>query len=333
MIKLLFKFVLAVMALGVVIILVVYFLPSVNLTNSKQIINEPFFTKVMIDTHDLADINLNPYCIKDLIDSEEGEINYKACLEKHKEKDVKFKILNNFDGPTENISTEISIEENTWYIDLADFVGNRSTGEGMYYYEVTINGGGSGAFSSIKTIALKDDMLTWISNIEGGDRCNDGNIDYINFNKEKASISYVKAATPFRLLNYKDKTDWRQMSLIRALTGETDSDLTLEEFGESQGATGFYDDLVRHKDIDDCAMCCVGHTVNEFNVISEEVAPVGVTIYKVHVTERFREGCFFDWLAEEDFKQYKSYSENDELIYLDQQDWAKALKRFSRKCS
>jgi hypothetical protein len=31
--------------------------------------------------------------------------------------------------------------------------------------------------------------------------------------------------------------------------------------------------------------------------------------------------------------KYESYSENEELIYLDQQDWAKALKKFSRKCS
>lgn len=333
MIKLLFKFVISMIALAVVIILVLYFLPSANLAKPKQIINEPFFTKLMIDTHDLADINLNPYCIKDLIDSEEGEINYKACLEKHKDKDVKFKILSNFDGPTENISTEISIEESTWYIDLADFFGNRSTGEGVYFYEVTINGGGSGAFSSIKIISLKDDMLTWISNIEGGDRCNDGNIDYINFSNEKASISYVKAATPFRLLNYKDNTSWREMRLFHALTGEKGADSTLEEFGESQGASSFYDGLVPLKDVDDCAMCCVGHTVNEFNVLSEEVIPAGVTIYKVHVTEGFREGCFFDWLAEEDFMKYESYSENEELIYLDQQDWAKALKKFSSKCS
>ena len=333
MIKLLLKSALSAIALALIIIAALYFFPSPPNINSKQIVTEPFFTKEMVDTKKLIDINLNPYCINELLESEEGEIDYKSCLEKYEEKEFLSYVLNNFDGPTENISTSISIEGITFYFALADFSGDLVTREGTYLYEVSWNGGGSGTFSSIKGFMLRNDMLTLTLDIAGGDRCNDGNLDHISVDREAGSVKYAQSATPFRLLNYKDNTSWREMRLIRALTGETGSDLTLEDFGESQGASSFYDDLAPLKDIDDCAMCCVGHTVNEFNVISEEIIPVGVTIYKAQMAEGFREGCFFDWLAEENFKQYESYSENEELIYLDQQDWAKALKKFSRKCS
>lgn len=336
MIKLLFKFVLAVMALGVVIILVVYFLPSATLTNSKQIFTEPFFTKEMVDTKKLVDLNLNPYCIYDLLESEDGEINYKSCLEKHKDKNFISNVLRNFDGPTENISTSVSIEDTTFYFSLADFFGDPLTGEGLYLYESSWNGGGSGTFSSIKGVELRNNMLTLVSNIAGGDRCNDGDIDYISVDRQTGSVNYAKSATPFRLLNYKDGTDWRRMSLAHSLSSEYDeenSESTLEDFAKSQGAPGLYDNLSPYDDIDNCAMCCIGHTINKFDVLSEEIEPVGITLYKSNLTEVFREGCFYDWIAEENFKQYESYSENDELIYLDQQDWARALKSFSSKCT
>lgn len=79
------------------------------------------------------------------------------------------------------------------------YVGKISeNNEGLYVFEINWSGGGSGSFSELIALALKNDtILTLQKEIEGGDRCNGGIVEakiqdnLITFKKQATSLLFT----------------------------------------------------------------------------------------------------------------------------------------------
>lgn len=130
------------------------------------------------------------------------------------------------------------------------FLDRTDLGKGGIFYllEVGSNTGGTGIFSShwvLKQISERPLFWPWL-NVPGGDRCNDGQLRGLELSAAK--LVYTHAATPFRLLNSTDQTDWRWKAL-RAL-GSPD-DVSSSTFLNWRP----YDDVAN------CAICCAGEVV------------------------------------------------------------------------
>lgn len=300
---------------------------------------EPFFIKKMVDTNSeiYKKLNLNPFCIRDVLKSDERKINYAECLAQYQDTKYKERSLVNFDGETSNVSTQIIFDGEDWFIDFADFYGEFDSHNGLYYYEIVVNYGGTGNFSSIHVFGLRDNELEHLSTIPAGDRCNDGRAEYISTDTQH--ITYSTAATPFRLLNYKDDTDWRHVYLLNAFSRQGEEKKSLKELAQSANLylPELFNGLEPYKDLDNCAICCVGNVIKSFNTNSNITLPVGITIDKHYITNKPNHnnysGCIYVWLTHENFKQYKSYRENNKFIYLDYLDWEQARKKFTQACS
>ena len=101
------------------------------------------------------------------------------------------------------------------------YVGSNADGDIL---ETFWNGGGSGTFTNIMAVTVKDGVLTVNKRYAGGDRCNGGVAD-VGFTPDD-TLYYKQHMTPYDMIT----------------VGRTEYSETIEPY----------------EDIDDCAACCYG---------------------------------------------------------------------------
>lgn len=185
--------------------------------------------------------------------------------------------------------------------------------------ELMFNTGGSGHFGLLAMVekdANGEAYPVWWQ--WAGDRCNDGYPSFIGLQQEQ--LFYSVAATPFRLLNPLDETDWRMQSLLKELGGEADDMAELPTLGGWKP----YDDLAN------CAACCAGERVYAVGLNDGFSRTVGVKLD----TEAFlqqqqgeHQVCINEWLSNSEFAELQK----DELVSIER--WLPALKSISEACS
>lgn len=181
--------------------------------------------------------------------------------------------------------------------------------------ELIFNTGGSGHFGLLAMVE-KDTKgnaypVWWQW---AGDRCNDGYPSFIGIEEEQ--LFYSVAATPFRLLNPLDETDWRMQSLLQELGDDS---------GELPTLAGWrpYDDLAN------CAACCAGERVYAVGLNDGFSRTVGVKLD----TEQFlnqqqgeHQACINQWLGSSDFAQLQ----RDDVVDIER--WLPALEQIHNAC-
>ena len=295
-----------------------------------------FFQGAIKDTQKYNHLNI--YCIKDAI--QEGEINYAQCVEDNKAKEITQQVMPNLDS-SKNIGSYMKEEDETWFAHLADYFPKGKKNSGIYIYETAVNNGGAGYFSSIRMFELHDNnMLEYFGIIPGGDRCNDGGLEYISSDAE--GMIYASSATDFRLLNYKYITDWRRVSLAHILATMGQEDLSLSDYAKSINLPSFFQDIEPYKDIYNGAIGCVGNIVRFFDFYKEQQTALGIIISKDFLKDReyiaseTGQACLDKWKIQHRFSKYKSYKEYKDSIYIDSKDWDNALvsfQNYSLECS
>lgn len=184
------------------------------------------------------------------------------------------------------------------------------------------NTGGTGNFSQIVALPRSDG---W-SVTKAGDRCNDGNQTALTFGD---SFTYVRSATPFRLLNFESDVDWRSLYVARLLS--KDSNENIEDFLKRMDIPRPFRDYFPYDDIENSATSCVGYVVvSEF---------ANKTDYGLLVTKEFKEitwaeddseldTCIADFFTQL-ISKYGVPSFHDGYLYLSGEDLKLALKKIS----
>ena len=188
---------------------------------------------------------------------------------------------------------------------------------GIALLEVGIDGGGSGLFSSI--VLLKKDQTS--SNVyevlidtPSGDRCNDGN----KWVSEASSdgFTFKSAATPFRLLNPDDATDWRNWYLAKAL---------MDEAGEDLDRPSVFNEWEPYEDVTNSANACFGWIVRRFDYETGfEVIGVELeTNFEPQAEDGSLEVCVDNWLLSQAGK---------EGLFVDKDEWDSKLGGLKQVC-
>jgi hypothetical protein len=138
-------------------------------------------------------------------------------------------------------------------------------------YELDTNTEGTN-FSSqivIAVVSAEGILDVWAQLGGGGDRCQDG---YTKFEKflwsvdgRIAGVQYSVAATPFRLLNPTDQTNWRRLIMAHILGKEVDVPATFRGW-------------IPYGDVDNRVESCAGRIVKEANFKAEKTTVVGVEV-------------------------------------------------------
>ncbi len=211
----------------------------------------------------------------------------------------------------------------------AGWIGYRVTGrfpelweDGTFYLlEVATNTGGTGVFSSLwvlEQLAERPTFWPWL-NIPGGDRCIDGQLRGLELSAD--TLVYAHAATPFRLLNPTDRTDWRWRHLARA-SGDTD-DASPSTFMSWRP----FDDVAN------CANCCVGEVVKELNLNTGDTRVTGVYVERSQWSTMFRPD---DWLKDctnEWLNGLAIPGSKDEAVYVPLDAWFTMLDDLGQQCA
>ena len=194
------------------------------------------------------------------------------------------------------------------------------TGDGgeLALLELMFNRGGSGHFgllAMIKTEQNGDAFPLWWQ--WAGDRCNDGYPRFIGVEDEL--LFYSVAATPFRLLNPLDETDWRMQSFLEALNPK-----------EAETGPATLGNWEPYDDIANCAVCCAGERVFAMGLNDGFSRLVGVKIDNQAFNESSQgdiQACVNAWVQQSEFSGLTP----DQLV--DIQQWLPALKLIQTACS
>jgi len=188
----------------------------------------------------------------------------------------------------------------------------------LAFLELMFNTGGSGHFgllAMVKKEANGDAFPLWWQ--WAGDRCNDGYPSFIGMADEQ--LFYSVAATPFRLLNPLDDTDWRMQSMLEMLNpdavGNTPTTL---------GGWQPYDDIAN------CAACCAGERIYAMGLTDGFSRMVGVKLDKEAFLSESQgdvKACVNQWFAQSEFADI----DRDELVRFER--WQPALKEIQTACS
>lgn len=140
----------------------------------------------------------------------------------------------------------------------------------FYLLEVVSNTGGSGHFSTLWILeqlstrqSQRPAFWPWLR-IPGGDRCNDGELRARELSTD--TLIYSHAATPFRLLNPTDRTNWRMQRFAPPREAPDDEEPPL------------FMNWQPYKDIPNGAMHCAGKVVKELDVDTGETRVTGVYV-------------------------------------------------------
>jgi len=187
----------------------------------------------------------------------------------------------------------------------------------LAFLELMFNTGGSGHFgllAMVKKEANGEAFPLWWQ--WAGDRCNDGYPRFIGMADDQ--LFYSIAATPFRLLNPLDDTDWRMQSMLEMLNpdaaGNTPTTL---------GGWQPYDDIAN------CAACCAGERVYAMGLTDGFSRMVGVKLDKeafLGETQGEVQACVNEWFTQSEFADIG----RAQLVEFER--WQPALKQIQTAC-
>ena len=148
---------------------------------------------------------------------------------------------------------------------------------------IEINYGGSSWFSYLLVLVETRNGSIALGFVQSaGDRCNDGFARWDRFSENGNGV-YRRSATPFRLVNPLDETDWRNM--FNALLLQDADDDAKRQAMLQMADPPLYVDWPPYQELDHCATCCVGEIVVMQSMIGTEIDPgrdyavLGVVLY------------------------------------------------------
>ena len=267
---------------------------------------------------DLSDISpelVDPVCVSILI--QDGVDGYQSCLETTKWRPSVEQSKDGF-GRDQYVVAGQPQEEGWMVYTTTDYLWERGI------VEFVENTGGTGNFSRIVGLPTTE-FDGWFAT-KAGDRCNDGYQKVLSF---ADSFTYVRTATPFRLLNFESDDDWRSVRFARRLTKESNENI--EDFLKRMNVARPFKDYAPYDDIDNSAASCVGYVVvSEFDQKTD---------YGLLVTKELKEitwayddselnACISDFFTGL-MTKYGVPSFHDDYLYLSGEDLKPALKNMS----
>ena len=136
---------------------------------------------------------------------------------------------------------------------------------------IDLNFGGSGWFSYL--LVLVETRAGKIASgfvQQAGDRCNDGFARWDRFTENGTGI-YTRSATPFRLVNPLDETNWRGVENALLFEGKEEDAKRQEML--TLADPPLYQSWLPYRELENCAACCVGEIVVMQNVTGTEIDP------------------------------------------------------------
>ena len=101
-----------------------------------------------------------------------------------------------------------------------------------------------------------------------GDRCNDGHAQWDRFSENGNGI-YMRNATPFRLVNPLDETDWRAAANAMLFEGKDEEAQRAEMLATANPP--LYSSWLPYRELENCAACCAGKIVVMQNMLGTEI--------------------------------------------------------------
>jgi len=186
---------------------------------------------------------------------------------------------------------------------------------------VTFNEGGTGNFGMIalaeKLFTSSDIYLSAFRFV--GDRCNDGYPTILSVDEE--GMVYSTAATPFRLLNPADDTNWRVMRHLNSI-----ADLDAESDFVPLGGWAPYDDVAN------AAASCAGERVYRLPWGSDNAPElVGITIDTQRWLEQTQgavQSCLNQWVES---SRYSAQSHHPQT-FISMGEWDASLSLMAAYC-
>lgn len=134
---------------------------------------------------------------------------------------------------------------------------------------IELNYGGSGWFSYLLVLVETKSGMVGSGFVEpAGDRCNDGQAKWDRF-LENGNGIYMRSATPFRLVNPLDETDWRSAATVMVFEGK---DEEAQRAGMLATANPpLYSSWLPYRELENCAACCAGKIVVMQNMLGTKI--------------------------------------------------------------
>ena len=169
---------------------------------------------------------------------------------------------------------------------------------------------------------------------QAGDRCNDGHARWDQF-FENGNGVYMRSATPFRLVNLLDESNWRAVDTTMIFDGKVDNErreemLTLADLP-------LYQSWLPYQDPENCAICCAGEIVEMQNMIRTEIEPsrnhglIGGILAELATSEKIGDRCLAAGLDEAAANAGPS-GPDSESLYLLRDSWLKIRDGLAASC-
>jgi len=205
---------------------------------------------------------------------------------------------------------------------------------------IELNFGGSGWFSYL--LVLVETRAGKIGSgfvRQAGDRCNDGNARWDRFSENGNGI-YTRSATPFRLVNPLDETNWRGVSNAMLFDGKDDSAKRKDMLALADPP--LYRSWLPYEELENCAACCAGEIVIMQNMIGTEVDPgrdygvLGVVLYPTAIaalatSPKIGDRCLAAGLGLAAERAEPS-GPNDENLFLYRDSWLEIRDSLAAAC-
>ena len=291
--------------MGAFLLLVLF----LSIPQSKKNIAPPLKTETEIDPTPVQpgnDLFIHPQCLEFLGPWNKDNSDTFECS------DYDLSIVKQNDN---NVSASYGDRQSIHYSYPAKS-GSASTGRDFRLLEVEIRSGGSGAFSSIVFLERgkvdKNKYTVWLRT-PSGDRCNDGYKTVSDISPD--DFVFKAAATPFRLINPEDTTDWRNWRNANAM---------MEYAGDKIEQPPVLNDWLPYDDVTNSASACVGWIVRKYDY------ETGFEIVGVELSEQIEIGvdgdsvgrCINGWLT----------TQANEESYFKIDDWTGKLRQLTKIC-
>ena len=258
---------------------------------------------------------VDPICVSVLI--RDGSDGYQECLKLTNNAVLVEEATDGF-GRDQYVVTSATESEEGWKVyTTTDELWKERVVE---YVE---NTGGTGNFSRIVGLPLEGDDYFWTA---PGDRCNDGFQTVLVYGEE--SFTYIRAATPYRLLNYWDDTDWRRISMgVRFGLLDEESGGTLEAALRKLNLPRPFNDYAPYEDVDNSAASCFGYVIQTEYV--DRKPEYGLLMPKSYQDRLWSDDLAINeclsLMAERVVSRFGISSFHDDYLYLSGDDWQNAL--------
>ena len=205
---------------------------------------------------------------------------------------------------------------------------------------IDLNFGGSGWFSYLLILVETQDGAIASGFVQSaGDRCNDGFARWDRLSENGNGI-YRRSATPFRLVNPLDETNWRDQStalLFEGADGETKRQALLQ-----MADPPLYEEWLPYEMLENCALCCVGEIVIMQSMLGNEIDPgrdyglLGVVLYPdaiaaLATSDKMGDRCLAAGLDTARQRAEPAGRDGDGL-FLYRQSWLEIRDRLAESC-